>query len=378
MIVLNGKASRCFKPIIGEISLKHRPVTDRKDVIFVANSLDYKCIGYKGCICSGKRGNIFYPDHIYEASNIQVLRDGDIVRMNNTGNIHILWDSNSFHNVFMLTESCNCRCLMCPQPPKKHDDVLLSEAYKILELIKNKSVKQICITGGEPTLLGGKFIDFLNRCIQDHPSAHIDVLTNGKVFGDKAFTKAVAHVATSNVVFCVSLHSEIDRIHDYISGVEGSFALNQIGIYNLAEYGCKIEIRHVINNINANFLNSFAQHLYNYFPFCSHYAFMGMELYGMAEKNINIIDISPYEYKKNLRDAILYLDRRGMPVSIYNIPLCLCESDVRKFCRKSISSWKNFYMNICHNCSQKENCAGFFSTSVSLHEEHIQPIMEEI
>lgn len=378
MITFKAHPSRCFSPIIGEISLSHRPFWKRKDIIFVTSLINKYCLGYKACITSSKKGNFFYPDHIYDFHNIKHLHEGDIVRIDGKGNIHILWETESTHNVFLLTEACNCKCIMCPQPVQHHNSVLLHEANQVLNLLKHRRIEQMCITGGEPTLLNDNFIQFLRKCIQEHPLAHIDILTNGKSFSNQEFTKKVAQVATNNVCFCVSLHSEIDTLHDYLAGTDGSFLATQHGLYNLAEYGCKIEIRHVVNKINAIRLRSFAEHMYNYFPFCVHYVFMGMELYGNAAYNKNIIDISPKEYKNELRDAVLYLHRRGLPVSIYNIPLCLCDPKVRKFACQSISSWKNTYMDICNECNVKMKCAGFFSTSMSLPSNHIEPIKEDL
>lgn len=378
MLQYKGQSSRAFAPIIGVITRTPRPFYARKDSILVTEKLDKGSVGYKACITSGQKGFFFHPDHIYACHDIHALHDGDIVRLESDGTLYVLWEKTSRHNAFLLTEACNCCCIMCPQPPRAHMPQRLQEACAILDLLKGEQLEQICLTGGEPTLLGKDFLKFLSQCIADHPAAQIDILTNGKNFSNKEFTKNVAQIATSNVCFCVSLHSDIDILHDTIAGAKGSFSKTTQGLYNLAEYGCKIEIRHVINKYNAKYLVSFADHIYNYFPFCYHYAFMGMELYGNAAQNRDLIDISPLEYKDKLCDAILHLYRRGLPVSIYNIPLCLCHPEVRQFARQSISSWKNCYAAPCDSCDLKKNCAGFFSTSIALPINHIAPIKERV
>lgn len=368
MICISGKASRSFHPIIGVVAKNHRPIFARKNTIFVTEKLDKSSIGYKACISSGRKGHFFHPDHIYNCKDIEILHDGDIVRIDATGCVSVLWEIKSHQNAFMITEACNCKCIMCPQPPRQHSPQLLQEVQCILDLLKNKYIEQICITGGEPTLLGNNFIDFLHRCINEHPTANIDILTNGKNFSDREFTRNVAQVATNNVCFCVSLHSDIDTLHDVIVGANGSFSKTSLGLYNLAEYGCKIEIRHVINRYNYRRLINFAEHIYNYFPFCIHYAFMGMELYGNAACNKKEVDISPLDYRDELSDAILYLKRRGLPISIYNIPLCLCKEEVREFARQSISSWKNLYVKGCDNCDLKKRLRRiFFNFGISTH-----------
>ena len=374
MRAVSGKASRMFSPIVGEVSLTGKPFYARSQTILVSDKITSKSLGYSGCITKGPKRAFFYPDCIYEADDVSFLQEGDIVCLDSDGHATVLWEKRSHQNALFLTEACNCYCLMCPQPPKKHDKRLIQQAQKVLDLIKSKQIGHICITGGEPTLLGNDFLAILNRCVSEHPDAIIDILTNGKTFSDFNFTQSVANIANKNVKFCVSLHSDIDTIHDKIVGRNGSYSKTQLGIYNLAKCGCHIEIRHVITKLNWNRLLGFSEHLYNYFPFCSHYAFMGMEVHGEASRNHNEITIFPDDYRENLKKTVIFMHRRGLPVSIYNIPLCQCDEQIWPFARQSISSWKNFYPPQCEQCREKAACAGFFSTSAFLPTELVKPI----
>lgn len=374
MRTVSGKASRMFSPIVGELSFTGKPFYARSEAILVSDAITSKSLGYSGCITTGPQRAFFYPDSIYDADDISFLHEGDIVCLDSDGHATVLWEESSNQNALFLTEACNCHCMMCPQPPKKHDKRLIQQANKVLDLIKLKSVRHICITGGEPTLLGNDFLAVLNRCVSEHPSAIIDILTNGKTFFDINFTQRVASITNKNVKFCVSLHSDIDTIHDKIVGKNGSYSKTQLGIYNLAKCGCHLEIRHVVTKLNWNRLLGFSEHLYNYFPFCSHYAFMGMEVHGEASLNYSEVGISPNDYRENLRKAVLFMHRRGLPVSVYNIPLCQCDERIWPFARQSISSWKNFYPSQCDQCREKAACAGFFSTSAFLPAELVKPI----
>ena len=113
MRIVKGRPSRSFHSVIGEISRSPRPVYARKDTILVTSKLDGGSIGYKACITSGNKGRFFHPDHIYDCCDMDSLHDGDIVCINSDGTVQILWESSSADNSFMLTESCNCKCLMC-------------------------------------------------------------------------------------------------------------------------------------------------------------------------------------------------------------------------------------------------------------------------
>lgn len=378
MRTINGQATGPFHPIVGEVSTTGRPFYARSNVILATPHLDMGCLGYAGCITNGEKGTFLHPVTLWHADKVEQLTEGDIVCLNEDGTATVIWEKDSLQNALLLTEACNCNCLMCPQPPQKHEPMLLRQAEKVLDLLRGKSVSHICITGGEPTLLKENFIRLLRRCTQEHPDAVINILTNGKTFSDMSFATETARAASINTLFCVSLHSEIDHIHDEIVGKKGSFDETQLGIYNLAQCGARLEIRHVITKLNYKRLLHFAEHLYGYFPFCSHYALMGLELCGHAAANEERVAVFPHEYKEELAQAVLYMDRRGLPVSIYNIPLCLCDTRIRPFARQSISTWKNRYAPQCSGCYRQEDCAGFFSTSVSLPLDHIQPIKEEV
>ena len=375
MITIYGKASRDFAPIIGEATFSPKKFYDRSRYILLSNTLDFGSLAYKGCVITGDKGRFYHPDHIYQTEDINKIKEGDIIKLDGSGRIDVLWEINSTQNCLFLTENCNCRCVMCPQPPTSiNSKIFINDANNVLDLIHEKNITDICLTGGEPSLTGKSFFNILYRCVDEHPNARIHILTNGKLFADKDFANQLSGVPVKNILFCVSLHSEVDTLHDEIVGTTGSYAKTQQGIYNLASMGFPIEIRVVVSRYNYIHLPEFAKHLYNYFPFCTHYALMGLELHGLAESNIELVNISPDKYMPYLREAVLTMARRELPVSIYNIPLCFCPEDIKNFARQSISSWKNIYLPACSECCAKEKCCGFFSTSVSLDRKWVKPI----
>jgi len=63
-----------------------------------------------------------------------------------------------------------------------------------------------------------------------------------------------------------------------------------------------------------------------------------------------------------------------LPISIYNIPLCLVHEDVREYAKQSISDWKNEFSKICDNCDKKTSCSGMFSSTQKYYEELLNPI----
>lgn len=375
---VTGHSIGFFPMVIGEVTTERLPFYARNNKILIADRLDLECMGYLAVLSSVPPQRKFFLPHMVGGlcvEDIAAIKQGDIVSVSSDGEIHVVWETASHQNSLMLTEACNCLCKMCPQPPQKHNPALFKTASKILDLLKGKEVQNICITGGEPTLVSENFLSILRKCHADHQNAQINILTNAKKFASEVFTKKVASISTANELFCVSLHSDIDSIHDEIVGVSGSYKDTQEGIYNLAKNGMNIEIRHVITRNNHARLLEFALHMYRYFPFCSHYVFMSMELHGLASKNLAQIHVDPLEYKEQLRKAVLALHKRGLPVSIYNTPLCLCHEDIRAFSRVSISSWKNIWAEACTPCTAKDTCCGFFSTSAIPISNHVYPIL---
>ncbi len=60
-----------------------------------------------------------------------------------------------------------------------------------------------------------------------------------------------------------------------------------------------------------------------------------------------------------------YLNMRGMNVSIYNLPLCYLNQKLWPLARKSISDYKDVYLELCTTCSQLENCGGLFKSQAN-------------
>lgn len=361
-----------FGRIVGIATTKAVPAALRHKYIYVGEKAGFHSLGYAGCVFSGNGKGFFQPGAITQA-DISIINDGDILILIDNGCFDFAWEVDSPYNSFFLTGKCNVACLMCPQPPSDFNNLALGEATKILKLLQGRGISDICLTGGEPTLTKDKFIEFLANCVTQHPEAYISVLTNGRTLADMDFVERIAEIVTSNVVFCVSLHGDNPRLHDTIVNRPDSFEKTETGIYNLARKGISIEIRHVITKLNYARLPQMARHLYNYMPFCNHYAFMAMELHGEASKNADRIMVNPAQYKSDLADAALLLERACLSVSLYNVPLCMADERIRHLARQSISTWKNIFPQECGECLQKSKCSGFFATSARIPVEDIKP-----
>ena len=276
-------------------------------------------------------------------------------------------DSNS--NVLFVTNQCNNHCIMCCQPPQQDNDFnfYYNQNVKLITSAP-KETKVVCITGGEPTLAGNYFFDLISLVRSELPSTDIHILSNGRTFINNDFTHQLKVTGGDKVFVGVPLHSDYFRDHDIIAGAKGAFNETMLGLYNLADEGIPIELRVVVNKLNYNRLYQLAEYIFKNLYFVSWVAFMGMEDTGWATKNAGTIWIEPVEYISKLCDAVGLLAEYGIPVSIYNIPLCLLPLGFHKFASQSISDWKTKYVVICNDCSVKGQCGGLFSTSKKIYQ----------
>ena len=363
MKTFKGQAIGSFKSLLAEVD-RSKQLFNRSGKVYVSQDNRTCPMGFSGMITSNRlTKNSSKPTLILNDQDLAGFSDGDFVVMNSDGSVSVVWDYKSLSNSIFPTPACDCSCIMCPQPPQKHDEETFSIAMELLERLDPSKVTKICVTGGEPTLMGDRFIAMMRLIKKRFDHAFVMLLTNGKNFSDFALAKEYAAISLSNNITCVSLHSDIEEINDKIAGVKGSFHKTTQGLYNLARFRQKTEIRHVISKINSHRLEGFAHFLYRNFPFANHVALMGMEVTGYALDNYNDLWIDPYEYRQHLNRAVILLHRAFVDVSIYNIPFCLLEQKSWIFARQSISDWKNNYTSECNQCKLQLNCCGIFTTS---------------
>jgi len=237
-----GIAENIETPILGLVTRSQLSLSREKSVL-IAKEDSLLLKGFAGLITkdSGKKKSLLPQTKVSEEV-LDKLEEGDCVLIDNDGTITVVWEKKSPTNSLLLTEMCDCRCIMCPQPPKAYNKTLTERSKRILNLVKIKKNQTICLTGGEPTLLKEDFFDILGLINKKHPKAIVMMLTNGKSFANFEFTKRFVSVKPKDFLTCVSMHSDVDEVHDRIVGVKNSFYKTVMGLQNLARFREKIEI----------------------------------------------------------------------------------------------------------------------------------------
>jgi His-Xaa-Ser system radical SAM maturase HxsC len=274
-----------------------------------------------------------------------------------------LYRKQSPHNTILLTEQCNHYCLMCSQPPKDEDDSwLLQEAFDLISLMPTDT-EALGFTGGEPTLYGKTLFELLRHIKKSLPHTAIDLLSNGRAFNDFEFAKEYASVKHPDLLIGIPIYSDDPVRHDYVVQSSGAFDETIRGILNLKKVKQKVEIRIVLHRQSIDRLVKTCEFIARNLLFVDHVALMGLEITGFTRPNLELLWIDPYEYKDILSDAIAVLNAYDVNASIYNHQLCTVNPDVLRNYKKSISDWKNEYLDDCTLCMRKADCGGLFSSS---------------
>ena len=370
MKILSGNAYNIKKNLIGQIT--KRPLTIRKNCVYVINQ-KYKIPFFHSCYISKNNIKTHKPI-ICNVLNIEELNEGDIVLIKKDGSINVIFDTKLTDNSLFITAKCNCSCIMCPQISENKEE-RYELNMKIIDLISRNKIKpaQLGITGGEPTLAGDNLIKILNNCSSRLPNTKLSLLTNAILLENKEYANKIIDSTKNNITFEIPLYSDIDTIHNKIVGVNSFYKVIN-GIYNLASRNSEISIRFVIQKDNFERMKEFAEFIYFNTPFVAHVAFMYMETNGLAYDNIKKVWIDPMDTAEHIKAGIEYLVKRKMKVSIYNAQLCILKKEIWCYARKSISGWKNVYLEECNKCLQKDNCGGFFSTSNNIYSKGIKAI----
>lgn len=286
---------------------------------------------------------------------------GDVIELlPERGRIRTRYRRGANANTLFATERCNSFCLMCSQPPRQvADDWRVQDMLDVIALL-DRDAPELGISGGEPTLLGDGLVDVLRACRDRLPDTPIHVLSNGRLFGKTGLTDAIAALKHPRLTWGVPLYADVASVHDYVVQSAGAFEETVRGLLMMASKGLSIEIRVVLTAPTVARLPALAEFIYRHVPSAVHVAFMGLEPIGFALANRDALWVDPEDMAESLKQAVHHLANRGMTVSLYNLPLCVLPAELRPFARRSISDWKQRYVDACGGCAARGACAGFF------------------
>ena len=303
------------------------------------------------------------------------LDAGDIIHVPEDGRrVTVLWKNSARHNGLLLTEQCDNYCLMCSQPPKDREDSwLFDRARKVISLLPD-GARALSLTGGEPTLHADALIGLLEHCKRVAPGLSVHLLSNGRRFADPEFTRRYAAVGLADIMAGIPVYAPEPGLHDFIVQAAGAFEETVHGILNLASLGQAVEIRVVVQRHTVPVLPGLAAFIARNLPFVAQVALMGLEMTGLARPNSPLVWADPADYQRELAGAVDILATAGITARIYNHQLCVLDRRLWPYAVRSISDWKNDYLDICRSCSVRDACGGVFTTSGNRLSQHLRPV----
>ncbi|RYZ35810.1 MAG: His-Xaa-Ser system radical SAM maturase HxsC [Myxococcaceae bacterium] len=366
------------RPFVGRIrETPDTDVTERdREILLVREPAAYLPHGFRAYLLSRPVVDLPLPDGYVLPPEMHYLVEGDVVRVDPVRRtLTALYRRASHSNTFLVTERCDNYCLMCSQPPRKQDDSwLLDELEEVIPLVSPET-REVGITGGEPGLLGGRFLQLVERLHHHLPRTAVHVLSNGRSFSEPAFARDLGRIRHPDLMMGIPLYSDLPEEHDHVVQAHGAFDETVRGILNLKRAGVRVELRFVIHAQTWARLPEFARFVARNLLFVDHVALMGLELMGFAKTNHQRLWVDPLDYQQQLASAVQTLELAGLQVSIYNHPLCVLPASLHPFSRKSISDWKNIYFPECGGCTQMESCGGFFASSTLKRSRGIAPFL---
>ncbi|MEG1814178.1 MAG: His-Xaa-Ser system radical SAM maturase HxsC, partial [Clostridia bacterium] len=275
-----------------------------------------------------------------------------------------------------VTGRCNSNCLMCPYGSKWRaaaQDEPLEILLRYIDLM-DPFADYLCITGGEPTLLKDGFFQLLASSKRHFENCLVHLLTNARAFFYRDFFEAYRCARPSRILLGVPLHASHAELHDKISQADGSFLQTTVGLDRLCASGEHVELRVVVSALNIEDLSNTARLIAQRYPNVYRVCIMGLEMMGSAMFHRDKVWI-PFEAARSpvgqMADILL---NAGIPVQLYNFPLCYIAPNHRSLCKKSISDYKVRYRPECDVCQCREACGGFFSTTIHMPGIEVTPL----
>lgn len=317
----------------------------------------------------------YFADSIMSQELFDSIEDGDIGIVNNGNMLRVILSRRANHNTVLVTERCNNSCLFCSQPPKTgNDDRLLNQSALAIASFSLNGV--VGVSGGEPLLYDEDFLHFLDFIIENSPDTTLHVLTNGRKFADVSFTRQMKERSEKiKITFGIPLYSSRASVHDYLVGSEGAFDETVRGLINAGNSGINIELRVIPTQANYNELNDIVEFAGRVFSNINQISLMGLESIGWARKNWSSVFIEHDHYGEKILSAVDTARRSGIPLTIFNYPLCHLPERSWSFTTQSISDWKNYYPTECDECTQKSSCGGYFTSSKGRFHQPPRPIL---
>lgn len=217
--------------------------------------------------------------------------------------------------------TCNNHCKFCVQGNRRYlfPDRTTEEIEFILQDCQLEGIEGIIFTGGESTIR--KDIVRLISYAKLLRFKVIQIQTNGRMFSYIDFCKKIISAGVTE--FSPALHGHNEKIHDFLTSMEGSFKQTIKGIENLKKLGQYILTNTVITTCNYKHLPDIAKLLVNLGVDQFQFAFI--HIVGAAAINADWIVPKKREVMYYVKKGLDIGIKAGIRVMTEAIPYCLMQ-----------------------------------------------------
>jgi len=277
---------------------------------------------------------------------------------------------------------------MCTNPdgPWRNFDGTIGEGYgfdvltqRIKKIKKNIDPSEaIILTGGETTL-HPRFLDILKFVRKTFPKQEVRVLTNGRSFFYRDFTKRV--LETKNLNLAISLYGPTAKIHDTITRTKNGFEQTIRGIENVL--ACRgedqsVEIRTVVTKLSYKHINEILNLISLKFPSIDRVIVIFMEIEGQAIKNKKASSISYSKVKPYIKKTYQFLNILR-EIRFYHFPLCMIEPKFWPSVWRTLPNKEVSYISVCDKCKYKKYCLGIHNEYLkNIGDKEFKPIKKDL
>ena len=273
-----------------------------------------------------------------------------------------------------ITRLCNQKCLFCSNPENGRT-ISLEKIKTIIAKYKKDGIKEVFLSGGEPTLHPDIF-SIIKLCIESGVNPRM--ITNAQKLSDLKFFKKL--VVSGLRDFHFSVYSHKRKTQALLSNNGNSLDNFTKALLNSKKFGVSVAVNIVINKMNSDYLSDLVQWLIKRFPFVAHFVFNNLDPHMISDsRNFNLIP-KLNDFELELHKSLMLLERHGKSFRVERVPLCYlgeyayCSTETRKIIKKeprlvyfldkrSLKTQKDWYYgktDCCEACLLNKICAGLY------------------
>ncbi|MFW6025032.1 MAG: radical SAM protein [Candidatus Woesearchaeota archaeon] len=287
--------------------------------------------------------------------------DKTVVKKSKIKDNKVRVDISKKQKTIMITELCNCKCLMCLGSLEKRYNYSKDKIYDVIDKYIDGSEEVVQLSGGEPTIRHD-LKSILLKIKEKNSDTTIQLNTNGRMFYYKSFLNNIKDYFDS---ILTEIHGPNCKIHDTITQSKGSFNQTINGIKNLTNVNKKVTIIILINKINYKYLPEISKLICREFNSTQvRVLFKYTWFVNNAKKNFDKLFIKVSEISPYLQRAIDIINKNvNIEQVIKHFPICIFDKKYHKLVSKEtfvIDKRENKPNSNCEKCKLKEKCSGIW------------------